>query len=357
MNRTLLCAWLLSLSAVSANAHSDATVPAADQPGASDLPWLQRFEGSLIVAFQRVAYDEYTYPSGPLKPVADAEARDENNNQVFEFEPRVTLEGARTRLIYLLPAGRSPLEALRGYEQTLQNAGAQKSFECSASACGGDASRNSSGGGGEQSVAMKLWPASRVTEDNFSNASCAQSMLISDQRFASFTVPDKAHVLVHAFTGANDLYCEAFSNRVIVIVDVLELKAREQKMVTVSAAEMSTTIAQTGRVALYGILFDTDSSVIKPESRPALEQIAALLKQQPALRLHVVGHTDSQGGLERNFTLSRARAQAVSSALVSEFGMDASRLNANGVSYLAPVASNADDAGRAKNRRVELVPF
>jgi outer membrane protein OmpA-like peptidoglycan-associated protein len=345
--------WLLA----SGGAHADAQEPVADYPGSRDLPWLQRFDGSWIVAYRQIAYDEYLFPAGPLKRVADPDAADESNNNVYEFEVSEKLEGARTRLVYLLPAGRSPLEALRGYEQTLVADGAVKNFECSAAACGGSASRSSAGGGGEQSVAMKLWPASRVTDESFSNAHCAQVMAINDQRFASFTLPEKARVLVHAFTGANDLYCEAFGDRVIVIVDVLELKPREQKMVTVSAAEMSASMANTGRVALYGILFDTASSVIKPESRPALEQIAALLAQSPALRVHVVGHTDNQGTLEGNFALSRARAQAVSAALIADFGIEASRLNANGVSSLAPVASNADEAGRARNRRVELVPF
>ena len=143
----------------------------------------------------------------------------------------------------------------------------------------------------------------------------------------------------------------------IAIVDVLELKAREQKMVSVSAAEMSTALTNTGRVALYGILFDTASSVLKPESKAALDEIGKLLTQNPTMKLHVVGHTDDQGGLDSNFALSKARAQAVSAALSRDYGVDATRLSANGVSYLAPVASNADEAGRAKNRRVELVPF
>lgn len=350
-------ALILLMLTVTSAAFADAEEPVADYPGSHDLPWLQRFEGSWIVAYKQVAYDEFLFPSGPLKPGTDPDAADESNNNVFQFEPAVTLEGARTRLVYLLPPGRSPLEALRGYEQTLLAAGARKAFECSASACGGSADRSSAGGGGDQSIAMKLWPASRITDPNFTNAHCAQAMAINDQRFASFQIPDKAYVLVHAFTGANDLYCEAFGNRTIVIVDVLEVNAREQKMVTVSAAEMGTAIAQTGRVALYGILFDTGSSVMKPESRPALEQIAHLLGQQSSLRLHVVGHTDNQGSLESNFALSRARAHSVSAALVAEFAIDAARLSANGVSSLAPVASNADDAGRAKNRRVELVPF
>ena len=339
------------------HAKSDATEPTADLPGASDPISIARFDGSKIIAFERKAYDEYVFATGPLVASADTDARDSMNNQVFEFKTKQTLEGARTRLVYLLPAGRSPLEALRGYEQNLAAMGAQKRFECAAESCGGDASVNSRGGGGWQSMVMKLWPGSRVVPDDFSNAFCAHDVSVLDQRFASFEIAGKAFVQVHAFLGQDSGYCKAFDNRVIAIVDVLEVKAREDKMVTLSASELSTAITSTGRVAIYGILFDTGSSVIKLESKASLEQIAALLTQNAALKLHVVGHTDNQGSLESNFALSKARAGAISSALSAQYGIAAARLSANGVSSLAPVASNSDDAGRAKNRRVELVPF
>lgn len=357
MTRFRAIALFAFLSTFAAPALADATEPAADIAGARDLPWLKRYEGSHIVAFSKAAYDEFAFPTGALKPIADEDARDESNNRVFAFTPQETLEGARTRLVYLLPAGRSPLEALRGYEQELKALGANKAFECKAAECGGDAQRSSSGGGGEQSVAMKLWPEARITDESFSNGHCAQTPWIADQRFASFTVPGKGRVLVHAYSLRDELYCKAFNERTIAVIDVLEETAREQRMETVSAEEMSAAIAQTGRVALYGIHFDTASAAIKPASRPALEQIATLLRQNPSMKLHVVGHTDSQGGLESNFSLSRQRAEAVKAALIGEFGIAADRLGANGVSYLAPIASNADEAGRAKNRRVELVPF
>ena len=336
---------------------AEATDPQSDRPGSKDLAWLKRFEGSLIVAYDQKAYDEYTFPTGPLERSTIPDAADESNNYVSEFKQKLSLEGARTRIVYLLPPGRSSLEGLRNYEQELTAQGAQKRFECATNACGGDAERNSEGGGGDQSVSMKLWPISRVTDENFTNGSCAQAVRIADQRFASFEIPSKAYVLVHTFIGKDTLYCKPFNDRVIAIVDVLELKAREQKMVSVSAAEMGTALTNTGRIALYGILFDTASSVIKPESKAALDEIGKLLTQNPAMKLHVVGHTDNQGGLDSNFALSKSRAQAVSAALSRDYAIDAARLSANGVSYLAPVASNADEAGRAKNRRVELVPF
>ena len=108
-------------------------------------------------------------------------------------------------------------------------------------------------------------------------------------------------------------------------------------------------------MAVYGILFDTNKSDIKPESRPSLEQIGALMKQNPGIRLHVVGHTDNVGGFDANLGLSKRRAEAVAAALTRDFGVARERLTANGVASLAPVQSNADEAGRARNRRVELV--
>ena len=95
---------------------------------------------------------------------------------------------------------------------------------------------------------------------------------------------------------------------------------------------------------------------IKPASRASLQEIAKLLKQQPALKLHIVGHTDNIGGYEFNMGLSKRRADAVVASLVKEYGIPATRLTANGVAYLAPVAPNTAESGREKNRRVELVP-
>jgi len=129
-----------------------------------------------------------------------------------------------------------------------------------------------------------------------------------------------------------------------------------QDMVVVSSDEMSKAIAATGRVALYGILFDFNKADLKPESKPALAEIAKLLTQEPGLKLHVVGHTDNVGGFEFNLGLSKRRADAVVAALTREYGIAASRLTPNGVASLAPVAVNTTEEGRAKNRRVELVP-
>ena len=109
------------------------------------------------------------------------------------------------------------------------------------------------------------------------------------------------------------------------------------------------------RSPLYGIQFDFDSAKILPASRPALDEIGKLLTEDSGLALHVVGHTDNAGSLDYNLDLSRRRAESVVRDLVSTYGIDGGRLEAHGVGFLAPVASNGDESGRALNRRVELV--
>jgi OOP family OmpA-OmpF porin len=141
-----------------------------------------------------------------------------------------------------------------------------------------------------------------------------------------------------------------------VALDVVDVGQLAQSMVSVSAADMSKAIASTGRIALYGILFDTAKATLKAESAPALEEVAKLLQSNTSLKLRVVGHTDNQGALEANIALSKRRAEAVTAALASTHGIAPNRLSAYGVADLAPVASNSAEEGRAKNRRVELVP-
>jgi len=122
-----------------------------------------------------------------------------------------------------------------------------------------------------------------------------------------------------------------------------------------TAEMMANDISATGHFAVYGIYFDTDKAEIKPESEPALAEMAKLLKSKPALNVFIVGHTDNTGTFEHNLKLSLDRATAVVNALAGQHGIAAVRLKPWGVASLAPIASNSTEDGRAKNRRVELV--
>jgi OmpA-OmpF porin, OOP family len=128
-----------------------------------------------------------------------------------------------------------------------------------------------------------------------------------------------------------------------------------QQDVQANAEVFKNDIRSTGHAAVYGITFDTDSAVIKPESAQALGEIAKLLKADPSLKIFVVGHTDGTGSVDHNLKLSQDRAQSVMQALVGGYGVAAARLRPFGCGPFAPVASNATEEGKAKNRRVELV--
>jgi outer membrane protein OmpA-like peptidoglycan-associated protein len=135
---------------------------------------------------------------------------------------------------------------------------------------------------------------------------------------------------------------------------IIEKEAMKQE-VTANAAAMSRDINTTGRVALYGIFFDTGKSEIKPESAAAIAEIAKMLQETPALKLYVVGHTDNVGAYAANLTLSKSRADAVVAALTTKHGIAAARLVPHGAGPVSPVEPNDNEDGRARNRRVELV--
>lgn len=129
---------------------------------------------------------------------------------------------------------------------------------------------------------------------------------------------------------------------------VLELSPIQRDVET-----LATQLQRERRVDLYGIYFDTDKATLRPESGETLRQVLGVLEKNPALRLVIAGHTDSEGGEDYNRSLSERRAAAVVAWLVGE-GIAPARLRARGFGESQPVADNATEAGRALNRRVEV---
>ena len=121
-----------------------------------------------------------------------------------------------------------------------------------------------------------------------------------------------------------------------------------------SAPDFSTMIAS-GKYVTHGILFDTDSDRLKPESAAVLKTVSQGLEKNPNLKLEIDGFTDSTGDSAHNLDLSKRRAEAVRSVLISQFNVDGSRLSANGFGQQKAMASNDTADGRAQNRRVEFV--
>jgi outer membrane protein OmpA-like peptidoglycan-associated protein len=139
-----------------------------------------------------------------------------------------------------------------------------------------------------------------------------------------------------------------------ITMNIIEKEAMKQDVV-MNADAMAQGLSETGEVAIYGIYFDTAKSDLKPESEPALAEIARLLSAHPELRVYIVGHTDMVGEAAANVKLAQARAQSVVTALSTKSGIPASRMVPFGAGPYAPVATNKTEEGRAKNRRVELV--
>lgn len=343
----------MALSALPGLAHAaDTPVPPKDVAGA-DLPWLGRYTGSIILDHSQSAFDEVDLVSGPLKP---KEGRDPLANNLLRVpDAMVTRQGKRTRFVYLLPDGRSPLEAVSGYAEQLAGRGGQVVYQCREQACGGSIGRAVDSGGGEQGLIHYVFPRDQLPKKLYSAGWCVLTTANAGQRY-SLIKTETAHVAVFAAQIKSSGDCKLFDGRTVAIVTAIEDKPREQRMEVVDARKMAGDIAAQGRAVLYGILFDTDKATLKPESKPQLDEIAAFLKADAKGSYFVVGHTDNQGAPDYNLDLSKRRSAAVADALQKTHGVSAGRLSGVGVGMVAPVASNADEAGRSKNRRVEIVP-
>lgn len=224
----------------------------------------------------------------------------------------------------------STLEAYRNYENLLKELGAVR-VDKSHPADKAFIDRN---GGDREAVLQKL----RVPN--------TQKSIPSDvPTYSAYLLrtPDKNYWITYTiFDGENN-----------VSLLVVEEKAMEQTVKLVKADEMAAALDKDGHIALY-VNFDTDSDAIKPDSTPIVDEIAKLLRTNGQLKLSVEGHTDASGDAKHNKDLSLKRAQSVVRAVAAQ-QIDGKRLSAVGHGAGKPLADNATEQGKAKNRRVELV--
>lgn len=296
-------------------------VAAQDVAGSRDHPVIgQRFAGSVITGYGVREFDEYTLLTGPVT----------RENDIGDAE---YLEGRITEIVYEIGPERSTLEVMRNYDNAFKSLGFDILFACSNEVCGG------------RGFNLTVVPYIARFGGNH-----------GDQRYraAKLDGPSGAtYVALYVVKNLSEGGAHHAWNYARLVV--IETEEMQTALVTVAADEMRSAIAETGAVALYGIQFDFDSAKILSASRPALNEVGKLLLDNGSLGLYVVGHTDNAGSLDYNLDLSRQRAEAVVRDLVEQYGIDPGRLDPRGVGYLAPLASNADEAGRTLNRRVELV--
>jgi OOP family OmpA-OmpF porin len=316
--------------------------PAADVKGGKDHPLLKRYEGSSLLWYEQKNYDA-------LKMALECIEFDYNEGKMKPFK-KLEVEGRKTTLFYNLPAGIGTLEGVRQYENELK----EKGFEILFRASGEEVEKNKG-----DNLAMEVYG---MTSEN-TNQDHPQIMAMQG--------PDKtkSHYLAARLARPEgDVFCSVWSfeaswtaaglkvpeKSTLMRVDICEVKPMEQKMVLVKAAEMANQISLNGKVALYGIQFDTDKATIRSDSEPTLAEITKLLQEKPDMHVLVAGHTDTEGSFEYNRSLSQRRADSVASNLAGK-GISKERLFPVGISFASPVATNATEEGRAKNRRVELV--
>ncbi len=273
-----------------------------------DHPLVSRFPGSQIQKYSVKEFDEYNFIKG-----IDLEKG--------EFVGK-KLAGRVTRIVYSNPKERSTLEIYKNFEMALNKGGMKTIFQCSGEGCGAG-------------ISASHW-------SRFNGIS-------------AYTGNKSRYLAGRIESGGQEAYVSVMVGRNRTQVDVIEIKSMETGLVSVNAQTLGEDIDQLGRVRIYGIYFDTGKSSIKPESEPALKEIATLLQLRKSLKLFVVGHTDAVGPLEVNMNLSNERAQAVVQSLIDKYEVAGNRLAPFGVGPLAPAASNSTEEGRSLNRRVELV--
>ncbi len=304
---SMMLAALAALMSISLARAAD-----GDVPGSHDYPGIGRFAGSVITGYDAKDFDATRLQTAAFQ---DGKATGEERPQ-----------GRVTRIAYRTGPGPSMLEVSRNFETQLAGAGFETVFTCDTDGCGGI----------PFSEALDVLPIPQMWLDGFNY-----------HYFVGRKAGDNG-----AVTWASVITSQNNDDITTELV-VTQVGAMANKMI--DAAAMAKGLGEKGHIALYGIYFDTDKAVVKAESKPTLDQIAALLTGAPQLQVVIVGHTDSQGTLAYNMDLSQRRAAAVAAVLTKTYGIPAARLKTAGVGYLAPIGSNQSEDGRALNRRVELV--
>lgn len=266
------------------------------------------------------------------------------------FKKAETVEGELTRIVYLSPAGKSPVEVFRNYEQALKAAGLKVKFTCAPPKCG-DLNGHWMGGPARRQI---VYPEGYFNAPDGSLIGNWKDVISGLDGFGIYGTLSSGgrdvHIVVYSAVAG-----KPESNATATVVDIAEPKAMQTGQITVDANAMSKGLANEGKIAIYGLYFDTGKAAIKPESKTQLDQMAKLLTDQPGLNVFIVGHTDNVGSFEANLTLSKQRAEAVRDTLFTTYRISAARITPFGVASVSPMASNKDETGRSKNRRVELV--
>jgi len=310
--------WVVLATAMVASCASAAL--AQDVAGAGDHPLVGRYAGSEISFYEARAYDEVALPDR-IVPAGEDRTPESWTTEVA---------GTVTSIRYDGPEGRSGLEVMRNYQQALEAGGFETLVFCVREDCT------------ERGGISSFWDSARgiigmpTTWD--------RSIYLLARKEGAFAS------MLSVETGSGTA---VIPHVALTLVETTEMEG--DQITLVEASTMEEAFAADGRIAIYGIYFDFDSTELRPESDAQLAELVRFLEEDPSLKIVIVGHTDSLGGFDYNLGLSQGRAQAVADALVSRHGIAAARLTPAGAGMVAPASTNQTEEGRARNRRVEIV--
>ncbi len=293
-------------------------------PSAEGAEILTPFAGSKAVGKYKADFVKFHYLVQDKKDIGTA-----------------VLEGRLISRIFMKPAEKSNFEVFKSYEKALAAGG----FEMIAVL--DDVKRSEILSRAVNSKGKNGFIQRRYTRKG-KPVSVGVKALVGTQGqeyIAAEKTIDKTRVIVVVSTSRSGNY----------VIEQFETAAMAEGTVALTLENLKKKMDSEGRIAIYGIHFDTGSAKIKPSSAETIATIVQYLRDNPNRHFYVVGHTDDQGKLASNMTLSKARARAVADAVIARLPKAKGRLIASGVGPLSPVATNGEADGRELNRRVELV--
>ncbi len=300
---------------------------AQDVAGSKDHSVINRYLNSTIKFYYQKAYNE-------VKMVTAAS----------KGEPTKTFKakGKHTSILYAGPEGRSIIEIFRNYEQAIRDAEGEILFSCTGQYApeGCDAYKSY--------FSLKFFDNVYSSRRNSTDQYLYMEGGSENQAFLTAKI-EQPTAIIYIEIGITGKF---LGHPTSIQVEIVEEKKMDTGLITVD--KIANAIRQKGKIALYGIYFDTGSSTLKSTSKATLSALTTYLKANSSLNFYVVGHTDDTGNFENNQQLSKARAEAVKTYLMQQ-GIASSRLISDGAGPLAPIATNDTSEGQQLNRRVELV--
>lgn len=300
--RTGACVVALGLAALSGLAMAEEGV---------DHPEVARYPGARINNYDFKEYEEFQLILA--KP-------QRGPNGAFTAAKLMPLEGRVTYIHYEMPKSASPLQVFRNYQSSLRRSGFTDLFTCER-------------------------PCTTENLDSF------HSLMKARQLYLNYSIDNQ-----YLAAQRNNTYVSLWVNDGGAFLFVVEKQKLDDGLMGVTGeSPIAKALGADGKVDLYGFQFDTGKAVLRDGSKPTLQELGKVLQDNSTLSVEVVGHTDDVGGADSNLRLSEARAAAVAEALSRQYGIAAQRLKTRGMGQMAPLAANTTEAGRAQNRRVEII--